>query len=903
MQCFLRGVKARLCLTLLASGLALPLHAANPASGLLTPQSPNLSFTAGPFFVANPGGRVLGEGCFAETTSCDVYALEVELPEGYAQAHPNDELLAELDWPLEQADFDLIAVDGNGVPTSYSTSSAKPESLLLPLVPGRRSFQLQIFPSIPLGQSVTGRVSLRTVPPTPSPTAAGAPPRFQVYRAPAGTGVFAGEPTLDVNLRTNTPLFLAFLETLKLTFDDRTSPARTTWTNVSAESTRCSSQDPILTTDPTTGRSFVIQLQLASSVIAYTDDDGTSWTTGAGPGQPHGIDHPSLGAGPYPAGLGLLRRGSYPNAVYYCSHALLFASCSRSDDGGLSFAPAVPIHTGAQCEGAHGFVAVAPDGTVYVPKQACDNAQGFALSEDAGATWTVRTISGVRSAIGSQPAIAFDVAGTLYFGYQASDGRSRVRVSSDKGLIWRHDQDIGARLGIKNSVFHSMIAGDAGRAALAFLGTDAVGNYQATDFTGTWYLYIAITYDGGESWQLVNATPGDPVQGPGGVCVAGIICTGNRNLYDFNDIAADAQGRVLAAYADGCIGACERAGHSSFSSTAAFVRQSGGRGLSARFDPVAATRPGAPLLSATRYTQGVQLEWPATDDGGSAIRQYRVYRAIGDAPLRRLVEVGISTRYADRAATHPALSYRYAISAANALGEGSLGNEVRPEPASDPHAACTAPGVTVFSDRLDANLAPANPQIDVRGLSVAEPQDQSDQVVFTLELEQLPPELPAGHHWQINFDTPDGERYYLSADTLDAPLATYAYGRFGTPQDQSAAVPLGQPDTALVDGNRLVFSIAKDKLGITADAEGALDGILVQAYLGDKRSVFDDAGPGLYKLRGPCLANATVDEPDKRTAADKGRFGGSTGGLIPLLALAALRRRRLGRQPLAVLRK
>src|SRR5207248_5671032 len=58
------------------------------------------------------------------------------------------------------------------------------------------------------------------------------------------------------------------------------------------------------------------------------------------------------------------------------------------------------------------------------------------------------------------------------------------------------------------------------------------------------------TFDGGQTWTTVNATPGDPVQ-------RGCIWNGGgsnacRNLLDFNDASVDKQGRVLAAYTDGC---------------------------------------------------------------------------------------------------------------------------------------------------------------------------------------------------------------------------------------------------------------------------------------------------------------------------------------------------------------
>lgn len=885
----IRSVPRNTCGLFALAALVCAVSAAEPPSGELSPAQPSLEFTAGPFLLSNLGGRVLGDGCVTETGSCEEYVVTLNLPSDYLASHPRAEIVVELDWSNPQADFDLVVVDDTGTPVVYSGSSAKPESALLPAEPGQHQYTLQVFAGIPLGDTVQGSIRLRDSTLPQLPPASGAPPRFQRHAAPASVAVFAGEPTMDVNPRTNTALFLAFLETYRLDFDDSTSPAAATWTQVSAESTKRTSQDPILNTDPQTGRSFVIQLQLATSLIAFTDDDGESWTTSTGPGAPHGFDHPSLGLGPYPAGLEILRRGSYANAVYYCSQALIAATCSRSDDGGLSFAPAVPIYTGNQCQGGHGFVTVAPDGTVYVPNQACDNRQAFAVSADAGQTWQVRTLPFALAAIGSHPSIAFDAANTLYFAYQAADGRARVAVTRDRGVNWQHDQDVGERLGIRNSVFQSVVAGDDGRAAMAFLGSETPGNYQATDYPGVWYLYIAMTYDGGASWHLVNGTPGDPVQGPGGVCVAGIACTGNRNLYDFNDIAVDAKGRVLAAFADGCIGDCVRGGHSTFSSVGAFARQSGGRGLFARFDTVEPAVPGAPLLSAERGSDGVLLSWPLVDDGGSAVTNYRVYRALGNGPFSLLADTGVVPAYADRSARDPALSYRYAVSASNAVGEGQRGNELSPAlAAGDGLEACSLPGIKLFDDLEDANTAPATPEIEVQSLSIAEPLEQPGQLVVTLKLAALPPVLLPGRHWRITLDAPDRQRYFLIADTLESGTPVYSYGRYGTPEDHSAPVPLGEPDSVEIgaDGS-LIFTIARDKIG--ASGPGTLEAVLVRAYVGDPTSVFDDAGPGRYRLRpaSGCAEHAApppeppppsvpppTAPPIAAVATGSGRFGG-----------------------------
>jgi hypothetical protein len=137
-----------------------------------------------------------------------------------------------------------------------------------------------------------------------------------------------------------------------------------------------------------------------------------------------------------------------------------------------------------------------------------------------------------------------DADGTVYFVYQAEDRTTevtdpadkvgnthpKVAVSHDKGLTWQPSIDVGASVinggPIKNATFVTATAGSSGRAAVAFFGTETGGNnwacgegddcsgdtglFPRDSFTGVWYLYISVTYDGGKTWTTQNVTPGDP---------------------------------------------------------------------------------------------------------------------------------------------------------------------------------------------------------------------------------------------------------------------------------------------------------------------------------------------------------------------------------------------------------
>lgn len=578
------GVRVALMRTAFAIWLSIALIALNldgfslaatPTSGTLTTTSPTTTYSAGPFVVPNPTAQSGSVICNA-ATPCDEFNLAVTVPAGYNTAH---NISVKIEWPNTAADFDLYVLDSAGNEVKSSASSSDPEIAVFPALSG--NYTVRVVPFAPLGDSFKGTLSLVDKPAAPpTPPASGPAPQYNNYAAPNGLGTDAGEPSIGVNWKTGSVMFQANTQTLRVAFDDTKSPATATWQDHSAP-TSVTSLDPIMFTDNHTGRTMVSQLLAAGSLASYTDDDGTTWTPSQGSGIGSGVDHQTLGGGPFAPGvLGPLT--SYPNAFYYCVQGLALATCALSQDGGLTFGPAVPMYNLTQCGGLHGHVKVAPDGTVYVPNKGCGSQQAVVVSSDNGLSWSVRPVPGSLAG-DSDPSVAIGADGTLYFGYQNGDGHPRVAVSHDKGLNWSSDLDVGSTFGIQNTAFPAMVAGDGDRAALAFLGTPTAGNYQdQATFQGIWHLYVAHTYDGGKSWVTTDATPNDPVQ-RGSIWLGGGSHQ-DRNLLDFMGADVDKQGRVLVGYADGCIGSCVSSGPNSFSALATISRQSSGRGLFAAYD-------------------------------------------------------------------------------------------------------------------------------------------------------------------------------------------------------------------------------------------------------------------------------------------------------------------------------
>ena len=621
---------AALVLTMIfAQPRTMTADAASPTSVTLSPTATapvNWAGTAIGGGALNAPPVIGSETLCREGLTCDTFTLNVG---GTQAAWAGKRVRVKMEWNLPVTDYDLyihkgsnsgplVATSGNGI-TALGGPLTTEETTIDPSASGTGVYTIHaVYYAATTIDQYRGSavVELKPVaPPAPAPSPSTAvPPSYQNFAAPSGLGESAGEPTIGANWDTGAAMFVAALETLRVSFNDSASPATATWQDVSAQNTSLTTLDPILFTDSDAGasrtnRTFVSQLAGKASLMSFTDDDGATWTPSQGSGINSGVDHQTVGGGPYARNAdGSLKGGAvqlpglnlqtYPNAIYYASQDIGLAQISRSDNGGLTFGLSIPMWTLVQCGGLHGHIKVAPDGTVYVPNKSCGGEQGVAVSEDNGLTWSIRTVPGSTPG-DSDPSVGLGADGTVYLAYSDGDGRARAAVSHDRGLTWGNVSDIGAAHNIKNAVVPAAVGGDASRAAVFFLGSSAEGaNGRGTDLTfdGTWFGYVATTYDGGQTWVTVNATPNDPVQ-RGVICTAGTTCPGStRNLLDFNDVTIDKRGRALAAFADGCVTAACIAGadkngdghidgnDNDGAARATIIRQSGGRTLFAAFD-------------------------------------------------------------------------------------------------------------------------------------------------------------------------------------------------------------------------------------------------------------------------------------------------------------------------------
>jgi hypothetical protein len=413
---------------------------------------------------------------------------------------------------------------------------------------------------------------------------------FAIYPVPSRYNYRAGETSIGVDPETNRAILLMLTRAMRAEWDDTQSPPAVTWKEVTGPVTGSGTNDPILWTDRTTGRTFAVQLRAlgagAVSLIEYTDDDGETWQA-VEPGQVNpSWDHESVGGGPRALPL---PDAVYPNVLYYCAQlGFPFSQCQRSHDGGVTWDAGLPMNTGS-CAGLHGHIKVGPDGTVYVPHKSCNGGaagrQGLMVSTNEGLLWQPRIVP-IPTTSRSDPAVSIDTSGRLYFA-TVSGGHPVVTTSTTKGASWTTPIDVGTAFGIQNVEQPMAIAGDDGRAAIAFYGTPTAGDDQSSTFDGEWHIYASFTYDGGQTWTTQDLTPNDPAQ-RGCIWMAG-GSSPCRNLLDFQGMTIDGEGRVLVGYADGCTSAACVAPtgtpNDSRASRGVIARQISGRRLIAAFDP------------------------------------------------------------------------------------------------------------------------------------------------------------------------------------------------------------------------------------------------------------------------------------------------------------------------------
>ncbi|MHB8586527.1 MAG: sialidase family protein [Thermoplasmatota archaeon] len=334
-----------------------------------------------------------------------------------------------------------------------------------------------------------------------------------------------------------------------------------TWKDVAPKSTSVASLDPMLYADPYTHTVYVDQLYVGCSILAWSADEGSSWTTNpAACGLP-GDDHEKLASGPSPVPSSPL-----PAVYYSFSSFAQGVYVSHSYDGGATFvaSPVVGVGDGRQYDNT-GPVYADRTGDVFDPLYMCDNGgyMGIGVSHDYGATFKFVKVSDQKGACADpDPGVSVDTAGVVYMSYWRPDG-VYYAFSRDHGDTWSTPVKVSLP-GQLSFVHVDGEAGDAGRLAIAYRATsDTTMGPDNADGWAAWYLYVAFIENATSAHPSIRVgmvtPPGHPDQ-RGQICTGGVSCAGgSRNLLDFIDIAIGPDGRVYTVYVSGCkaTGPCE----------------------------------------------------------------------------------------------------------------------------------------------------------------------------------------------------------------------------------------------------------------------------------------------------------------------------------------------------------
>ena len=376
-------------------------------------------------------------------------------------------------------------------------------------------------------------------------------------------GIDALEPTLGVN--SEGEVFFVGVGGLGASIMRSTDEGKT-WEdkspNVAGTHTHPVTLDPYVYVDDRTDRVFTIDLTVACSYMSFSDDRGESWVTNPlACGRPVN-DHQTLFAGP-PVSTPTV---GYDNIVYYCWNDVATSSCSKSLNGGLTWQVAgePAFHPGEveegapgarQCGGLHGHGVVGDDGTIYLPKEHCEE-PWIAMSRDEGTTWEhVRVAPRGTAIFGPDPSVAVDAKGNVYYLYVHKDRLPYLSVSRNGGYSWSKPMMVGYP-GLGEVALATIDAGGPGKVAIAYYGTDDVSgkiakrNYEKAE----WDFFMTMSANVFDKKPLFYSGPINDPRDP-----TALRECGPRRCYDaldFIDVVVGPDGTPWTSFVDNCTIEC-----------------------------------------------------------------------------------------------------------------------------------------------------------------------------------------------------------------------------------------------------------------------------------------------------------------------------------------------------------
>jgi hypothetical protein len=240
------------------------------------------------------------------------------------------------------------------------------------------------------------------------------------------------------------------------------------------------------------------------------------------------------------------------NSVYmwYRTLAPAVTQIQRSDDGGLTYGPAVTAGTTTQVgpidvHQATGVVyAGTSQGTVVVGTPASLAAPPTSYTVNQAAT----DPNGVAHLF-FVTKVADDGTpnGTVYVCY-SNDKDILLKHSTDKGVTWSNPVRVN-NVGTNSNVFPWMETGPTpGSVGIVWYGTAG-----ANDDTAEWKVYYAQSFDAtsnNPTFRNVEVTEPEHVIHASNISEGGLTGANNRNLIDYFQVSFDPQGGAVIAYTD-----------------------------------------------------------------------------------------------------------------------------------------------------------------------------------------------------------------------------------------------------------------------------------------------------------------------------------------------------------------
>jgi hypothetical protein len=174
---------------------------------------------------------------------------------------------------------------------------------------------------------------------------------------------------------------------------------------------------------------------------------------------------------------------------------------------------------------------------------------------------------------------AVDKAGNVYVVWNerhpdVGQTWTMLSVSHDAAKTW--STPVKVEQAPNTTVFPWVTAGDDGRIAVSYYGTNATGpSPQNVPADAKWNVFSSFSTDGGQTFSEYQTSG---VMNVGTICTSGTGCaSGARNLLDFFETAYDAKGCLVTSFAD-------NSDPSAGAAKVSYVRQTGGPGLLAGSD-------------------------------------------------------------------------------------------------------------------------------------------------------------------------------------------------------------------------------------------------------------------------------------------------------------------------------